>query len=769
MRLFNSMKQLFVTGIIFCFLTACGGGGGGGGTTQSAASSNDNTVKEENYSISVDQSTLNIDVPFDIASNPQPVFTIKVTFNGDGLIAGFPPGEEFNSNIGIGLTSTSATTADLTIRATFTFQEAKTHTKRVRLVTGKADGSKFITKDIIVNLRQLDGLGVTTSDGSGFSGLWGGHPDKMDYQVRTLAQKWTVSSAFDGLTLSTTEGSGYRTVSVSYDYRKVPLNTQSAELVFTAESGESITKTINFDLDAPDFNTVNTDVLFPGQKLAQPVEPIDIDLQVTENQALPWTATLPEWLSAKSLTGTTGLDKLQVYVDPAQFPDQDGDLTGTIHVKAEVPGGKVERDIQVSFPYQRTRIQPSKAAFAFSDYATSQTHSDEFWLNIPIDSNTQVVSNSDWVIIDSVADQRVKFHLDTTNLPAGYQTAEISISQAGNNAFVPAKAFVGYYKSATPFTFGAAGSWPRHAYAVRDKLGPWIYVANDVKDSTSTITKYNLATRTVENTVKVTEVTGVNSLAVSDDGQYLFGLGYDENRGRMWLIKIDLKDFNTYYLLPTIASNSTELHFFTINGKPLLVSSRMFDAFTGQSVTGPAPFDTGEYSFAGYDSIGYLRYDYDYLTNQTFQGEITGLVSLPGNKGRMNLSSHGRYLGFFHQPGAGSTQKTAYVYKVDRDGNNNPTLTELHHGKTVDEPLSNYPADILVGDNGQLALFNLVEGGANKLEIYRADQSLVASYPRESLWDRKGTTWTFTADNKALVYFQVSFSESQTLYIYAVD
>lgn len=774
MKVFKGAGQIFAAFLAVLLLASCGGGGGGGsgggGGNQASSSSEPGTVKNGAYSISVDKTSVDFDVPFKGSTG---IATIKVTYSGDGLIAGSLPGETLDSHLGVSLVATSSTTANLNLSVNYSFTEARTYTQRLRLVTGKEDGSKYVTKDIVITMKQLDGFAVTAYTGD-IAGLWGDTPRTAEFLIESFAKKWTVSSSFAGLTFSADTGTGNKSITVSYDPLKTPVNTKNVEVVFTADTGEKVVKTLNFVLTAPDFSTTNLDINFPNQVLGKSLEPVDIDLN-TNNIPLTWTATLPAWLSAKSLTGVTGKDKLQVYVDASKFPEQDGILSGQIHVQADLPGGKVERDIKVNFPYQQTRMQASQAAFAFSDYGTNQAHEGDFWINTPTNSNTQVVSNSSWLTIDSVADSKVQFHLNAGALPQGFQTAEIALSQPDNKAVVPTKVYVGYYKSGAPLIFGAASTLPREAFAVRDKLGPYIYIGNG-EDSGKIITKYNLATRSVEKTLEIKEYP-VSSLVISDDGQYMFGLSYDRNVYSGRLIIINLKDFSSYSIAP-MNNNSLERALYArISGKDMVSDGfGLFDAFNGNLLvysgySGDAfPSPSGEFSLAaGSDTIGYIHYDYDYLTGEFKRSYILGGISLSGYK-IANVSNNGKYLGVLNRPWTQTGSRNLLIYKVDVDAQNRPGFTELHNNLVADEAYEGSPPGIIMGDDGRFALYSVSYGGANKLEVYRADQSLVASHSQpNSFSPSKGKSWFYTSDSKALIYFEGAIGENQTLYIYATE
>jgi hypothetical protein len=115
-------------------LAACGGGSSSGGGSR--------------YSISVDQ----VGLAFS-AEEGAPVPTSKlltVGFNGDGLLAGWPANTSPPSWLQLELVSNTSSSAVLRVVVNTTSLPPATYTATVRLVTGKADGSDYVVRDVPV-------------------------------------------------------------------------------------------------------------------------------------------------------------------------------------------------------------------------------------------------------------------------------------------------------------------------------------------------------------------------------------------------------------------------------------------------------------------------------------------------------------------------------------------------------------------------------------------------------------------------------------------
>lgn len=133
--------------VLMLLLTACGGGGGGS--------------KGPEYSISISPGSITFDGAQFAAI---PLQTVTVNYKGDGVIVGTLPGQFQPSWLTVHSAGTSAGSASFMIQATPGSLQPGTHSFTLRFVTGKADGSSAVYRDLPVTLNLREGFSTTVSE-----------------------------------------------------------------------------------------------------------------------------------------------------------------------------------------------------------------------------------------------------------------------------------------------------------------------------------------------------------------------------------------------------------------------------------------------------------------------------------------------------------------------------------------------------------------------------------------------------------------------------
>lgn len=588
----------------------------------SASSQGGSTDTSGNYSITVNTTAIKLDVYWDRTSTTQ---TVNVKFKGDGALVGFPLGEDIDPNITVETQNVTDSSADFVFRIAkdYRYDEITTYKRKLRFVSGSADGSTIVYRDVDVDIVQHDGLRLGSSPDT-LRGVWG-LPAQSSFFVDTAKLQWSVASDIPGINFEPASGVGPATVTVSYDYEKVSLATKSVKINVAASSGDKAATTLGLELVSPNLDYFPYDLRLAIPDFGGTQKTIRIPVVFQQSKAIKaeWTASLPDWLSAERTSGQTGVDELVIKTNPAKAPSEEGIFDGTIKLNVNVAGQPISEQIPIKLQYEKFRFQANRQSFAFSDYGTQEAHTGVIKLNSR-DINSALVeqfdvdvsANQSWVVIDSENLSAVNFHLNTSSLPAGFHRAEISIAPKNAHLAVAEKVTIGYYKTHGALTTGLGATVPSIKMAVADKLGPWVYFSEDDVFNTE-VKKFNLITQTVDATYSLGSSTGyVWGMVISDDGRYLYA--YDGSR-------ISMIDLTTDTIAKQFYGNGvgTRMNYVRVNGLAMLTQDRVaIDALTGAGITGNSAFNDAQMRGIGdfvvstdVDRLILHKHRYSYLTN----------------------------------------------------------------------------------------------------------------------------------------------------------
>jgi hypothetical protein len=253
----KQMKNLMLTFNLLILLTACGGGGGGGGG--GGSSSSGNTSSNGSYSISVDTSSLSFTAKrkTDVSQgdNAYDAQTVVINYKGDGVVVGYPPGVSQPGWLSqVSIQNSGVGKALLTVDPAMSMAgPAGTWQTTLRVVTGKADGSKTVYTDINVSISLEDNLDLHTNDNLTFALS----PDSTQQSknriitIDTWKLNWKLESNVDWINFSANEGIGksgaLESVTISINPTLAPANDSVAEITLSKPDGSlSTTKTIHF-------------------------------------------------------------------------------------------------------------------------------------------------------------------------------------------------------------------------------------------------------------------------------------------------------------------------------------------------------------------------------------------------------------------------------------------------------------------------------------------------------------------------------------------
>ena len=187
---------------IASFLAACGGGGGGGGDGGRNTSS-----------ISLDKTTITL-------TTDAPSQSVVVTFRGDGVVVGTPPGTTLPSWLSANAPATATSPVSVTVSA-FGPMPPGRYATTLRFATGKADGTNVVFQDVSVtftvdHLLSPAALRPDTTAGTPGPGV------SSVLSLVTAGATWEASSNQPWLTVAPASGTGSATLNASVSNSLAP-------------------------------------------------------------------------------------------------------------------------------------------------------------------------------------------------------------------------------------------------------------------------------------------------------------------------------------------------------------------------------------------------------------------------------------------------------------------------------------------------------------------------------------------------------------------
>ena len=238
-------------------VAACGGSGGSGGNNSGGSSTN----TSGNYSVTIDTQQLDFSAVRNQGENCSfDAQSVNIRFKGDSLILEHPPGVDDPYWRYIQkLTNVTSSSATLTVEPSFYCQQPPgNYSTRLRLVSGKQDGSVVVYDDLVVNYSVEDNLAFAESDDLTVAitadALKQGRA--AEFKVDTWGTEWQLVSDQDWLIFDPAASTGnnsqdYQTVSVSVDLSKVPdVNTEASFSLQKVDGTSMDTENISFKREA---------------------------------------------------------------------------------------------------------------------------------------------------------------------------------------------------------------------------------------------------------------------------------------------------------------------------------------------------------------------------------------------------------------------------------------------------------------------------------------------------------------------------------------
>lgn len=355
---------LLLTGLLV--LSACSGGGGKDPITDNDGSGGDTPVVDNGgsggdqppinddgtYSIDIDTDILNFSASFFEASSLTK--DVEVTFEGDGLLAGFASINETVNWLSFETITSTDTTATIRFSIDHFDTEAQTalipnnYQTTFRLTTGDISSNTFVSHDIEINL-------AVWPTAFNFDGVQTNNLTMQELTLDATNFEWTLTKSgdIDWLTISSEIINGVQTVSVTPNTSALTSGGEYNGTVTISQTGTTETTTIPVSLlldDARLYSNANGIGLFQLSDSENLSETINV---LTNNLGnIAWQATSnTDWLT---LTPDSISNTLQIAKNDNVLTD--GQHFSEVTIQSTTNGVTAQQIIYVGY-YQSTNAK----------------------------------------------------------------------------------------------------------------------------------------------------------------------------------------------------------------------------------------------------------------------------------------------------------------------------------------------------------------------------------------------------------------------------
>ncbi|GFE83209.1 hypothetical protein GCM10011487_52090 [Steroidobacter agaridevorans] len=199
------LRRILGAFAILLLLAGCGGGGGGGGGDGSS---------NGRHSISLSTGSLSFS---GVQYTTIPAQTVTATFKGDGVAVGTLPGQVPVSWLQVLSTGTSGNQATFSVQVTPGGLPVGTHTSTLRFLSGAADGSSVVHRDLTVTLNLREGFKATAAADMRFTATEAGPytpADGVNIQITGENVAWSIEDPPAWLQFSATSGNARGSINV---------------------------------------------------------------------------------------------------------------------------------------------------------------------------------------------------------------------------------------------------------------------------------------------------------------------------------------------------------------------------------------------------------------------------------------------------------------------------------------------------------------------------------------------------------------------------
>lgn len=518
----GAFRGFMIFGLVV-LLSACGGGGGGGGGDSGSAA-------PPAYSLTLSQNSLTFSVSRDDSSAPTQ--TITASFVGDGLLVGFPPGQTPPSWLSVTAPQTSSTgqiTVVFSVGGWYSLAPGS-YTTTVRLVTGKADGSVTVHKDVTVTLDIRDTLRVSEQPQTR-SHIWGSTlptSNVFSVEVNTVGLIWEASSDAAWLQLTNTNGTGTTQLNGTLSEEQLPVGTHVANVQVIGSNGQRYSVPFTLTVTAPSIvvdTALRSLFLINGQVSEQQ----SISISLDNGAEIDWSALSSDndWLVISQAAGTTATP-VNFRVSAEQPNIGSGIYDGVIQIVIPIPGASTEIEVPVRASVETRRLFVHDNGIALTEVPGSSRLSanvmvrDSLFRNDDLSLHTS--SNQSWLTASIVGTREVQVVANPSGLTDGLHYATVQVTSDDPKISNADSIKIGLYVDGNSpvtgnvFTFTAASA-PNKVGVVADPIRPYVYLTDY---QSTTITALNVYTGATEFALTVPNAGRLTDLTVANDGNALF-------------------------------------------------------------------------------------------------------------------------------------------------------------------------------------------------------------------------------------------------------
>ncbi|NQD38476.1 hypothetical protein HPT27_15750 [Permianibacter sp. IMCC34836] len=402
--------------LLISTLAACSGGGGSGGSDSSGGAS-----------LSVSTSSISVDSVFGAGQiNRQ----VTVTFSGNVLVAGSPPGSSLPNWITInGGGSSSPATVTLSISP----DVIGTQTATVRFGTGPTAGDIKATKDVVVTMRVSDGFGFPQHQLDA-SGYWKSpYLGSETIVLNNNNLNWQLSSDAAWLSVGQTSGTGSALLNISLDTAELPVGQHTGHInVQTPDGSKTASFPVVFTQLAPTLTLTPEQLKVSANELEKLSDSLHVYIGGPGGTiAVPFTLDAVNDLQFSASNGTTGSTDITVTAAASAAALAPGIYSRQITAHASVPGAVLTGTTTVQLRVEARELLIQNPGVAL----THGPDHDRLSASIPVlasdgqSANFDVASDQPWLTATR-SGMQVSVVANPTGLSNGLHFAEVAISSA---------------------------------------------------------------------------------------------------------------------------------------------------------------------------------------------------------------------------------------------------------------------------------------------------------------------------------------------------